>query len=304
MNPSPARPRDAKFIVIEGIDGAGTTTQGQDLSEYLQRKTDQRNSRPTVFTKEPSRGPVGAMIQLALAGRVTGHVLNGGEKDLPASDDEPATSTRIDSRTMALLFAADRIDHIKAEIEPNLDEGRTVVSDRYLMSTLAYQGLHLERDWLLEINRYALTPDLTLFLDVDVTKARTRFRSTRWSSDLYEGIAEQRRVRDQYHDLMVANISELGPIARVDASPSRRVVRQSIRRIVDIFLETGSLEANAPVETLFQPLEQLRECQRCRSSLVVVRRARDEDAVWVECPRCGSSPRKVDGMDWNLAGLG
>ena len=248
MDANPARPRDAKFIVVEGIDGAGTTTQGQYLAEHLQQGTKRRSSRPTTFTKEPSRGPVGAMIQLALAGRVTGHVLNGGDKDLPTSDDEPATSTRVDSRTMALLFAADRVDHIKAEIEPNLNEGRTVVSDRYLLSTLAYQGLHLERDWLLNINRYALTPDLTLFLDVDVTRARTRFRSTRWSSDLYEGIMEQKRVREKYHELIDANISVLGPIVRVDATPSRIAVRDAIRDIVDHFLATGSWETDDPVE--------------------------------------------------------
>ena len=250
MTPKPTRARDAKFIVIEGIDGAGTTTQGQDLAEHLQttERRRRRDGRPTVFTKEPSRGPVGAMIQLALAGRVTGHVLNGGHKDLPASDDEPAMSTRVDSRTMALLFAADRIDHIKAEIEPNLEAGRTVVSDRYLLSTLAYQGLHLDQDWLLQINRYALTPDLTLFLDVDVTVARTRFRSTRWSSDLYEGITEQKRVREKYHELMDANISTLGPIVRVDATQSRSVVRDAIRRIVDHFLLTGSWETEDPVD--------------------------------------------------------
>ena len=233
----PRRARGAKFIVIEGIDGAGTTTQGQDLAEYLQQQ-----GKPAIFTKEPSRGPVGVMIQLALAGRVTGHVLNGSDGNPPTSDDDTAMSTRLNSRTMALLFAADRVDHIKAEIEPNLAKGRTVISDRYLMSTLAYQGLQLDREWLLDINQYALKPDLTIFLDTDVVRARTRFRSTRWSSDIYEGIAEQKQVREKYHDIINSDISTIGPVVRVDSSLARREVRNIVRDIVDSFMETGHWE--------------------------------------------------------------
>ena len=240
------RIRDAKFIVVEGIDGAGTTTQGQDLAVYLQQK-----GRPTIFTKEPSRGPVGATIQLALAGRITGRVLNGTDGNPPVSDDDPAMSTRLDSRTMALLFAADRFDHLKAEIKPNLEKGHTVICDRYLMSTLAYQGLRLERDWLLSINRFALTPDLTIFLDTDVVSARTRFRSTRWSSDIYEGIAEQKQVREKYHDLINAEIAALGPVVRVDSSLTRSKVRNAIRQVVDLFMETGHWEQAESTTPLF-----------------------------------------------------
>lgn len=160
-------------------------------------------------------------------------------------------STRLNSRTMALLFAADRIDHIRAEIEPNLDNGRTVISDRYLMSTLAYQGLYHDREWLLSINRFALTPDLTIFLDTDVTIARTRFRSTRWSSDIYEGIAEQKQVRENYHDLMNARIGALGPIVRIDSSGARDRVRRAICAIVDQFMETGDLKQDEHVLPLF-----------------------------------------------------
>ena len=245
------RKRGAKFIVIEGIDGAGTTTQGQDLAEYLQGKRD-RNI-PTIFTKEPSRGPVGAIIQLALSGRVTGHVLNGTDGNPPTSDDEHAQSTRLNSRTMALLFAADRIDHVRAEIEPNLAKGFTVISDRYLLSTLAYQGLYHDREWLLSINRFALTPDLTIFLDTDVTIARTRFRSTRWSSDIYEGIAEQKQVRENYHDLMNAQLDAIGPVVRIDSSVARDQVRKMICAIVDRFIETGDLEQDEHVLPLFDP---------------------------------------------------
>ena len=242
------RVRGAKFIVVEGIDGAGTTTQGQDLAEYLQGK-----GKPTIFTREPSRGPVGAIIQLALAGRVTGHVLNGSDGNPPTSDDEHAMSTRLNSRTMALLFAADRIDHLKAEVEPNLAKGRTVISDRYLMSTLAYQGLYHDREWLLSINQFALTPDLTIFLDTDVVRARTRFRSTRWASDIYEGISEQKQVRENYHDLMSAEISAIGPIVRVDSSVPRNDVRNVVRGIVDQFMATGHWEQEESVLPLFHP---------------------------------------------------
>src|SRR5215472_4321878 len=108
-----------RFVVIEGIDGAGTTTQVGRLVDRLRKsEIDARG------TREPSDGPVGTLIRQVLAGRV---VVPGGRA--------PGWAT------MALLFAADRVDHVEAEIEPALAKGSVIVSDRYDASSLAYQSV-------------------------------------------------------------------------------------------------------------------------------------------------------------------
>ena len=154
-----------KFIVLEGIDGAGTTTQTGLLLEWLRRQ-----GIAAVTTREPSDGPIGAVIRNALKGRIT---LPGAAGPLPAE-------------TIALLFAADRVDHLHAEIIPALEKGVWVISDRYVDSSIAYQGTLIDNEWVDTINRYAVTPDLTFFLRVDVDTALARISGTRVSKDLFE----------------------------------------------------------------------------------------------------------------------
>src|SRR5258706_8367109 len=121
------------FVVIEGIDGAGTTTQGDRLTAYLQKK------RAVYFTNEPSNGPAGMLIRLALARRLLGP--NHEYHD--PREIKPTGSVELHPYTMALLFAADRADHLATQIEPNLRRGKIVLCDRYILSSLAYQGLEL-----------------------------------------------------------------------------------------------------------------------------------------------------------------
>ena len=224
-----------KFIVLEGIDGSGTTTQGLDLTNYLRGR-----GRRTIYTREPSTGPVGMIIRLALTGRLKGYIPNGANQDTNYQDVE--MSTELNPSTMALLFAADRVDHIEAEIKPNLTKGRTVISDRYLMSSIAYQGLTMDATWLVKINEKVIRPDLTIYLDTPAERARMRIQGTRWSEDICEGITEQKRVREKYHEIIEDPPSILGPIVRVDALKSREEVQYRIRRIVDTFLESGQWE--------------------------------------------------------------
>lgn len=227
------RSGNAKFIVIEGIDGSGSTSQSQELTNYFRGL-----GRQTVFTFEPSTGPVGMMIRLALTGRLKGRVENGFHR---SEAEEAETSTELDPMTMALLFAADRRDHVTADVAPNLERGRTVICDRYLLSTLAYQGLATSIEWLLEINATAIRPDLTIYLDVDAERARQRIQGTRWTEDIYESVFQQRRVREKYHDVIGRHVPILGPIVTVDASRPKDVVQSELRRILSIFFETGTV---------------------------------------------------------------
>jgi dTMP kinase len=197
------------FIVLEGIDGAGTTTQLNALREHF-RET----GRKAFFTHEPSDGPVGMLIRLALQGR-----LAGGRFALhdPADAAQPA-SADFDRTALALLFAADRADHVATQVKPNLDAGRIVVCDRYLLSTLAYQGQSCDHDWLLEINRNAVTPDLTLFLDVPPSAAEARMRATRWKKDMFETQDEQGAIRDAYMGCIEKKIPQIGKVKVIDSS--------------------------------------------------------------------------------------
>jgi dTMP kinase len=156
-----------RFIVLEGIDGAGTTTQAARLQDWLSERGVQ-----SMVTREPSDGPIGNTIRHALRGRLKlPDVAGGGE--LP-------------KETIALLFAADRIDHIEAEIKPALARGIWVISDRYVQSSIAYQGTLIDLDWVAEINRYAIAPDLTLFLRIGAEVGLQRIDNARLQTDIFE----------------------------------------------------------------------------------------------------------------------
>lgn len=164
------------FIAIEGIDGAGTTTQTARLVAALRAR-----GRPARGTHEPSGGPIGTLIRQALTRRL---VAPGG------------AGLRWD--TLALLFAADRLDHVQVEVDPALADGVTVVTDRYDASSLAYQGAvsgdpaHLT--WLAAINGRARRPDLTVVLDVSAEVAAGRRHLRGGAPELFEEDALQRRL--------------------------------------------------------------------------------------------------------------
>lgn len=174
-----------RFVVIEGIDGSGTTTQAELLAARLAK-----DGKPVRVTMEPSRGPIGSLIDQVLTGRIVG-----------AGGIAPGWAT------MALLFAADRMDHVEAEIEPLLASGGVVVSDRYDASSLAYQsvmsgsGGEQAVEWIRTLNRYARRPDLTVVLDVPPDLAATRREARGEPAQLYEQNEVQVALAAFYKDL-------------------------------------------------------------------------------------------------------
>jgi dTMP kinase len=175
------------FIVLEGVDGAGTTTHTALLGEALRKK-----GLPITTTREPSDGPVGMLIRQILTGRV---VVPGISGNRPSSWS-----------TMALLFAADRLDHLEATVHPNLMDGVTVISDRYDFSSVAYQSVTAGVDadtvgWVREINRHARRPDLTLILDVDPAEAARRRKERRAGSEIYDDQELQQQLAEFYRDI-------------------------------------------------------------------------------------------------------
>ena len=174
-----------RFIVLEGIDGAGTTTQTARLAARLRQ-----TGGVVRTTREPSDGPVGATIRQILAGRIVG-----------AGGRAPGWAT------MALLFAADRMDHVEAEIEPFLATGGIVISDRYDASSLAYQSVSSGKsgqttvEWIRSLNRNARRPDLTIVLDVSSDVAAGRRESRGDAAQLYEQNELQCALCAFYKDL-------------------------------------------------------------------------------------------------------
>src|SRR5580700_793605 len=177
--------RRGRFVVLEGIDGAGTTTHVGRLAERL------RSGRVAVrATREPSDGPVGTLVRQVLTGRV---VVPGGRA--------PGWAT------MALLFAADRMDHVESEVEPVLNEGGVILSDRYDASSLAYQSVSSGAEskeaveWIRSLNRYVRRPDLTLVLDLAPDLAAERRQQRGEAAQLYEQNEVQRALAEFYKDL-------------------------------------------------------------------------------------------------------
>ncbi|HEX9400995.1 MAG TPA: dTMP kinase [Anaeromyxobacter sp.] len=168
-------------MVLEGLDGAGTTTQAQLLCERLRRE-----GRRAHVTAEPSSGPVGALIRQILKGRIGGG--RGGKGPFVGWG-------------LALLFAADRQDHVHTEIAPKLLDGIDVVCDRFTMSSLAYQGAQLgDVRWIQEINREAAGTDVVIFLRVRPEVALRRRHAASVDRDIFEVDAFQRKVARSYEE--------------------------------------------------------------------------------------------------------
>ncbi len=156
------------FVAVEGIDGAGTTTLVRGLAERLMA-----GGWPVHVTREPSDGPVGVFVRQALAGRLVAPRVDGSIGPL-------------DPGALALLFAADRLDHLASEVEPAVEAGRVVLTDRYVLSSNAYQGVDLPDEWVRAINERARPADLTILVRVSVDTALARLAGRGGRRELYE----------------------------------------------------------------------------------------------------------------------
>jgi dTMP kinase len=173
--------KNGLFLVFEGTDGAGTTTQAKLLKNFLVKR-----GYNVILTSEPSTEFIGTNIRQILNGRII------------AKDSE-----NIDSRTIALLFAADRLDHLQNVITPSLKKGYIVISDRYKLSSLVYQGeFTSDEDWVDNINKYAREPDMTFFIDINGEKAFDRISKNRPSLDIFEKKEFVVRIADKYKEVL------------------------------------------------------------------------------------------------------
>jgi dTMP kinase len=195
--------RKGVFICVEGLDGCGKTTQTKLLVRRLRRK-----GLDAVYTAEPSPGEIGKFIKR--------YCLHGKK--------------RVSSIIEALLFAADRFEHVDSEVLPALKEKKIVVSDRYVYSSLAYQGAEgLDLNWIKKINEHAIRPDLAVFIDVEPTVVVKRLKQKK---SVMETLETQRKVQDVYMKFV-----EKGELVRINGNKPRQDVADTILQTVLEFLE-------------------------------------------------------------------
>ncbi|MEM3549924.1 MAG: dTMP kinase [Candidatus Bathyarchaeia archaeon] len=186
------------FICVEGLDGCGKTTQARMLVKNLKDR-----GFDAVYTAEPSRGKIGRFIRK--------HCLN--------------VEKRVSGVVEALLFAADRFEHLEFEVKPALKMGKIVVSDRYVYSSLAYQGAAgLDLEWIRKVNMHALPPNLAIFIDVQPETVLNRLKPKR---SVMEKIETQRKVREYYMKFV-----EKGELVKVDGNRSKAEVAEEILSLV------------------------------------------------------------------------
>jgi len=191
--------RKGFFIVFEGVDGSGKTTQIEMLRDFFEGKGYKVN-----LTKEPTEGLIGNLIW----------------EYMKSKDRSLAPETE------ALLFAADRLEHGKW-IRETLENGEIVISDRYLHSSLAYQGAAgVELDLIRSLNRRAFKPDMVILLDInpDSSLERVTYRDR----TVFEENTYLKTVRELY-----LKFAGMGEMIIIDASQDINEVQREIREYIE-----------------------------------------------------------------------
>jgi dTMP kinase len=192
------------FVAIEGIDGAGTTTQTKLVADALRAR-----GIAVHATHEPSARAVGKLIRAQLR--------DGGSMPEAA---------------MALLFAADRLDHYHNEIGPALQRGDVVLSDRYVLSSLVYQGEALG-GWPVQLNAHAPAPDLTVLIEVSPELAAARRTQRGGAAERYDDNTMQTRLASRYDALAPRGTLRLDgtrPPAEISAAIVSAIAEKLTRR--------------------------------------------------------------------------
>ena len=189
--------KKGKFIVFEGIDGSGKTTQINLLKQKIEN-----TGTKCLEPREPSDGPVGVMIRQCLTGRM-----------------------KMDEAALAALFAADRLDHINNSVnglKSKIAEGISVISDRFVLSNYAYQSVKAPLEWVMELNRISLDtlrPDCHIYIDVDPEITLDRMQNGRFQTELFENKKRLTEVRNRYLEL-IEKLKETENIIVIDGNNS------------------------------------------------------------------------------------
>jgi dTMP kinase len=198
----------SNFIVFEGIDGSGTTTQINLLKGLL-------NQKKVVFwaTYEPTHGPVGKLIHSILEG-----------------------SLQVAHETTALLFAADRNEHVfhgKGSIINKVKENNLVICDRYLFSSLAYQSVDCDFEYVAALNQGFPLPEYVFFLDTPL-EICTKRRSERSNSHIFETSSYQKKVIKYYEKAFAHFAHSSLQIIRLDGAKTKQEILEDVWKIISL----------------------------------------------------------------------
>ena len=197
------------FIAIEGLDGAGTTTQADQINKVLNSRGEK-----IYITREPTDSMIGGLIR---------SLLKGHWKTTPEGTQ--------------LLFAADRAYHLEKEIIPILNKGVTVITDRYYFSSIAYGSVDIEdEDWIANINSKFLQPDLVVYIKVSAEEALHRIEIGRYSQmELFEKKESLIKVASTYDRLA----EKLDYFVTIDGTQPKKKVTEDILEILKSKLSLG-----------------------------------------------------------------
>ncbi len=206
------------FIAFEGIDGSGKSTQVKLLTDNLKKA-----GQKVYSTFEPTDSPIGSVIRSIFNHRI-----------------------EADHRAIAGLFVADRLDHLLNKtngILSKLEDGYTVITDRYYFSSYAYHGAHMSLDWVIEANSLSadlLRPDLNIYIDISPEISMKRLANGRSSMELYETMDNLRNVRDKYLEAM-EHLKFKENIFMTDGNRSPELIASDIwNKVSRISVETKS----------------------------------------------------------------
>ncbi|MDF9798157.1 dTMP kinase [Catalinimonas alkaloidigena] len=166
------------MIALEGIDGSGKSTQIKLLAEHLEKA-----GHKVYTTFEPTDSPIGKMIRDIFSHRM-----------------------EADHKVIAGLFVADRLNHLLSKTDgilKKLEEGYTVLTDRYYLSSYAYHSVHMEMDWVIQANAMSaelLRPALNIFIDISPEISMERINKGRDTTEMYETLDNLQLVRNKYYE--------------------------------------------------------------------------------------------------------
>jgi dTMP kinase len=192
------------FIAIEGLDGSGSSTQCEKLRNYM----DIRGMK-TIVTKEPTNNLIGGLIRGVLTHDWT-----------------------ISPAGLQLLFCADRAHHLEKEIMPALEQGISVICDRYMFSTLAFGAMDCELEWLKTLNKNFMIPDLTFILEVNPAECVKRIGKGRSKFELFEQEEKLRVVLENYRKIS----TQYPRMFRVNGENSPDTVLKELVRNVEEYI--------------------------------------------------------------------
>ena len=209
-NPSTVR---APFIVIEGLDGAGGTTQSRLLQSWLERQ-----GHTVVQTNEPTDLPVGQLIRQVI--------------------QDP--HSKVGDEVLAYLFAADRQNHLTQTILPALSSGTVVLSDRYYHSSLAYQSISLDFDFVAQLNEPFQAPDITVFLLLEPETSFGRVQKRGLPIERFETLDRLRSIAQSYNRVIEYCQNRGEKIICLDATQSIEEIHELICTAIEPILSNHS----------------------------------------------------------------